>query len=84
MLFRSGNQTNTAAGTTANRNNNTTTDPNTGNYPSNATATSSTNVSENTNILPRYTGQFEIKLNKEFVKKNIKKSKKDEKGGAGS
>jgi len=79
-----GNQTNTAAGTTANRNNNTTTDPNAGNNPSNAATISSTIVSENANILPRYTGQFEIKLNKEFVKENIKKSKKDEKEVAGS
>ncbi|WHY76348.1 hypothetical protein QNH20_19805 [Neobacillus sp. WH10] len=79
-----GNQTNTAAGTAANQNNNTTADPNTGNNPSNAATTSGTTVSENTNILPRYSGQFEIKLNKAFVKENIKKSKKDEKGVAGS
>jgi len=76
------NQTNPDPGTTVNQDNtvNTTTNTNT----SNSTTTSTTQVNKDTNILPRYTGQFEIKLNKEFVKENIKKSKKNEKGVAGS
>ena len=76
------NQTNPDPGTTVNQDNtvNTTTNTNT----SNSTTTSTNQVNKDTNILPRYTGQFEIKLNKEFVKENIKKSKKNEKGVAGS
>jgi len=76
------NQTNPDPGTTVNQDNtvNTTTNTNT----SNSTTTSTNQVNKDTNILPRYTGQFEIKLNKKFVKENIKKSKKNEKGVAGS
>lgn len=47
-----------------------------------SSSTKSKKVSDN--ILPRYTGQFEIKLNKEVVKENIKKSKKNEEGVTGS
>jgi Tfp pilus assembly protein PilN len=46
-------------------------------------ATSSTTKSP-TNYLPRYTGQFEIKFNKEEIKKSTKKSKKDGEGVKGS
>jgi Tfp pilus assembly protein PilN len=61
-------QTNTAHVTTSTAANSTTT----------SSSTSNNTVSDD--ILPRYTGQFELKLNKETVKKNIKKSKKKEEG----
>ncbi|EKN65860.1 fimbrial assembly family protein [Neobacillus bataviensis LMG 21833] len=81
-----GNQTNTAAGVTTGQNNsvNPATNTNTVNNTSTTTTTSSTTVKKNTNILPRYTGQFEIKLNKDFAKENIQMGKKDEKGVKGS
>ncbi|WP_335712141.1 hypothetical protein [Neobacillus drentensis] len=47
-----------------------------------STSTESKSVSDN--ILPRYTGQFEIKLDKEVVKKDIQKSNKNEEGVTGS
>lgn len=55
------------------------------NTATNSTAPTSTASGTNTNenILPRYTGQFEIKLDKEYVKKEINKSK-TEKGVTGS
>jgi Flp pilus assembly protein TadG len=81
------NTTNAATGTTANQNStvNTTTDTNTLNNSSNAAVTSDSTTSKivTDNILPRYTGQFEIKLNKETVKKIINESKKDEEGVTG-
>jgi len=79
-------QPNTASGTANTQNNtvNTTTNTNSVNNTSTAATTTKTTVSKDPNILPRYTGQFEIKLDKEFVKKNIKKNKRDEKGVAGS
>ncbi|MEH7074211.1 hypothetical protein V7121_11800 [Neobacillus drentensis] len=64
------------------------------NSPNNSTTTTNQN-SENdfptgdltgttsmstSNILPRYTGQFEIKFDKEAIKKILKKSKQDEEG----
>ena len=52
------------------------------NSPTASSSTPSKTVGEN--ILPRYTGQFEIQLNKEVVKENIKKSKKNEEGVTGS
>jgi hypothetical protein len=69
-----GEQTNTGSTTTSN------------NTTVNSTTTSSSTVNSTVSddILPRYTGQFEIKLNKETVKKNIKKSKKNEEGVTGS
>lgn len=39
---------------------------------------------KNNNILPRYTGQFEIKLNKETISKIIHKVDSKEEGGTGS
>lgn len=65
--------------TTTNTQTNSTTGNTTTAAPSTAAGTNTV-----TNILPRYTGQFEIKLNTEYVKKTIKKSKKDEKGVTGS
>ena len=44
------------------------------------TTTTSSTIKKSTNYLPRYTGQFEIKFNKE----EIKKSKKDGEGVKGS
>jgi thiol:disulfide interchange protein len=81
----SSSQTNADAGTTVEQTNTATTTTNT-NTVNNSTTTSSntTSKTESDNILPRYTGQFEIKLNKETVKKNIKKSKKKEEGVTGS
>lgn len=54
---------------------------------SSTTANSTTAVSDkeaDKNILPRYTGQYEIVLNKDVVKKKIKEGKKDEEGVTGS
>ncbi|WP_160721985.1 PilN domain-containing protein [Bacillus sp. USDA818B3_A] len=48
-----------------------------------ATTNTVTGTETNVNVLPRYTGQFEIKLDKEYVKKEINKSKTD-KGVTGS
>jgi Tfp pilus assembly protein PilN len=42
------------------------------------------NSTTNENLLPRYIGQFEIKLNHNFVKEEIKKSTSNQEGGAGS
>jgi Tfp pilus assembly protein PilN len=73
------------SGTTSGQTNKTTTTSNTNTANNSTTASSSTtSKTVNDNILPRYTGQFEIKLNKEAVKKNIKKSKKNEEGVTGS
>lgn len=75
-----GNQTNIATGTTAAQNS-------TGTAANNIVSIVTNILSgqkSGTNILPRYTGQFEVKLNKAVVKENIKKSKNDEKGAAGS
>jgi hypothetical protein len=47
------------------------------NTTQNSTSISSKSTS---NILPRYTGQFEIKFDKEAIKKILKKSKQDEEG----
>jgi Tfp pilus assembly protein PilN len=47
------------------------------------TATTST-TKKSSNFLPRYTGQFEIKFNKEEIKKATKKSTKDGEGVKGS
>lgn len=69
-----GEQTNTVSTTTSN---NTAVD-------STTTSSSTVNSRVSDDILPRYTGQFEIKLNKETVKKNIMKSKKNEEGVTGS
>lgn len=78
-----GQTTNTATGNNADQNNtvNTTT-----NNSSSAMVTSNNTTSKtvDNNILPRYTGQFEIKLNKNTVKKMIKESKKNEEGVTGS
>jgi Tfp pilus assembly protein PilN len=48
------------------------------------TATTSSTIKKTTNYLPRYTGQFEIKFNKEEIKKSTKNSKKDGEGVKGS
>jgi Tfp pilus assembly protein PilN len=53
----------------------------------NNAAVNSNNTTSKTvdnNILPRYTGQFEIKLNKDTVKKMTNESKKNEEGVTGS
>jgi Tfp pilus assembly protein PilN len=74
-------QTNSVTGTTsdqANTVNPTATTSTVNNTTTTSSSTESKTVSDN--ILPRYTGQFEIKLDKEVVKKNIKKSNKDEEG----
>jgi Tfp pilus assembly protein PilN len=79
------NQTNSATGTTgdqANTVNPTATTSTVNNTTTTSNGTESKTVSDN--ILPRYTGQFEIKLDKEVVKKNIKKSNKAEEGVTGS
>jgi Tfp pilus assembly protein PilN len=72
---------NSSTGTTVEQSNTATTTTNT-NTVNNSTTSSSNTTNETTsdNILPRYTGQFEVKLNKEVVKENIKKSKKKEEG----
>ncbi|QIZ10075.1 hypothetical protein HFZ78_27970 [Priestia megaterium] len=78
-------QTNSVTGTTsdqANTVNPTATTSTVNNTTTTSRSTESKSVSHN--ILPRYTGQFEIKLDKEVVKKNIKKSTKNEKGVTGS
>ncbi|MBT2727069.1 PilN domain-containing protein [Bacillus sp. ISL-75] len=80
-------QTNSAAGITGtgvqtNTANTTATTSTVNNTTTTSSGTESKSVSDN--ILPRYTGQFEIKLDKEVVKKNIKKSNKDEEGVTGS
>ncbi|QCJ43625.1 hypothetical protein FAY30_17835 [Bacillus sp. S3] len=84
VTANTGGQTNSASGTTNTQNNTVNTTTNTNTVINTGKTTAGTNVTKNSNILPRYTGQFEIKLDKEFVKKNIKKSTKDEKGVAGS
>ncbi|MEY2192655.1 PilN domain-containing protein [Neobacillus sp. BF23-41] len=79
------NQTNSVTGTTvdqANTVNPTATTSTVNNTTITSSGTESKSVSDN--ILPRYTGQFEIKLDKEVVKKNIQKSKKNEEGVTGS
>lgn len=48
------------------------------------TSNGTTSKTTNTNILPRYIGQFEITLNKDETKKMMKASKKDGKGVTGS
>lgn len=81
-------QNNQAAGTTSNQNstNNKTSPTTNSNTPTNNTPAASTStVSKPTNdLLPRYTGQFEINFNKETIKEIIKKSKKDGEGVTGS
>jgi Tfp pilus assembly protein PilN len=85
-ITNQGTQTNPAAGTTnqdSRNNTSTTTNQNTVN---NNTASSpiSSPIKQKSNYLPRYTGQFEIKFNKEEMKKIIQKSKKDGEGVKGS
>ncbi|WP_051633423.1 PilN domain-containing protein [Bacillus sp. UNC41MFS5] len=78
-------QTNSTSGTTGEQTNTTISTSNTNTTNNSTTASSSTtSKKEKDNILPRYTGQFEIKLNKEVVKKNIKKSKNNDEGVTGS
>jgi Tfp pilus assembly protein PilN len=79
-------QINSTTGTTGEEQTNTSAITSNTNTVTNSTTApnSITSKTENDNILPRYTGQFEIKLNKETVKKNIKKSKKNEEGVTGS
>ncbi|WML25432.1 PilN domain-containing protein [Neobacillus sp. OS1-33] len=74
-------QTNSTTGTTGEQTTTSATTSNTNTISNSTTASNSkTSKNKNDNILPRYTGQFEIKLNKEIVKKNINKSKKNEEG----
>ena len=74
-------QTNSTTGTTGEQTTSSATTSNSNTVSSSTTASSNTtSKKKNDNILPRYTGQFEIKLNKEVVKKNINKSKKNEEG----
>ena len=76
-----GSQTNSTSGTTGEQTSTTTSASNTNTTNNSSTVSNSTtSKKEKENILPRYTGQFEIKLNKEVVKKNIKKSKDNEEG----
>ena len=77
----SSSQTNSTSGTTGEQTTATTSTPNTNSTNTSKTAASSTTgKKEKDNILPRYTGQFELKLNKEVVKKNTQKSKNNEEG----
>ncbi|MDR7237402.1 PilN domain-containing protein [Neobacillus drentensis] len=74
-------QTKSTTGTTGEQTTTSATTSNTNTVSNSTTASNSkTSKNKNDNILPRYTGQFEIKLNKEVVKKNINKSKKNEEG----
>jgi Tfp pilus assembly protein PilN len=74
-------QTNSPTGTTGEQTTASATTSNSNTVSNPTTALSNTtSKTKNDNILPRYTGQFEIMLNKETVKKNIKKSKKNEEG----
>lgn len=78
------NQNNASTDTTAlqnSQNNSTNTATNQTIENNNATAASTSTTSKSTsNILPRYIGQFEIKLDKEAIKKIVKKSKQDGEG----
>ncbi|MBI0576509.1 PilN domain-containing protein [Neobacillus cucumis] len=62
----------------------------TGNTTSSASTNSSSSTLNSTNnkkvkkYLPRYTGQFEIKLNKDNIKEILNKGKKDKEGVTGS
>jgi Tfp pilus assembly protein PilN len=69
----------TALQNSTNNSANTSTNQYSENDNSTADSTSTTNKSTS-NILPRYTGQFEIKFDKEAIKKILKKSKQDEGG----
>jgi Tfp pilus assembly protein PilN len=74
-------QTNSPTGTTGEQATASATTSNSNTVSNPTTALSNTtSKTKKDNILPRYTGQFEIMLNKETVKKNIKKSKKNEEG----
>ncbi|MFF2447721.1 PilN domain-containing protein [Neobacillus sp. NPDC058068] len=75
------NQNNSSTDQALNQNNttNTTTNQNT---VSNSSTTAS--KSSTSNYLPRYTGQFEIKFNKEEIKKILQQGKKDGEGVKGS
>ncbi|WP_066257924.1 PilN domain-containing protein [Neobacillus drentensis] len=74
-------QTNSTIGTTGEQTTTSAATSNTNTVSNSTTASNNTTSKKvNDNILPRYTGSFEIKLNKETVKKNIKKSKKNEEG----
>ncbi|MGF6948248.1 Tfp pilus assembly protein PilN [Neobacillus sp. B4I6] len=75
-------QTNSAAGTTGTgvQTNTSNTTATTGSVNNTTTSNGTESKTVSDDILPRYTGQFEIKLDKEVVKKNIKKSNKDEEG----
>ncbi|WP_286229278.1 hypothetical protein [Neobacillus mesonae] len=76
-------------GQTINNTNTTgTADPSQNTNTSSTTAVSTTNSTEkkkvNKDILPRYNGQYEIKLNKDVMKEMINKDKKTEEGVTGS
>ena len=81
-------------GTTAASQTNTTTVPSnsesnstTATVGSNTTSTATAQAEADSNILPRYTGSFEIQFNKEAIKKAVEDSKKDgslEEGVTGS
>ncbi|CAH2716264.1 hypothetical protein BACCIP111895_03448 [Neobacillus rhizosphaerae] len=85
-ITNQGTQTNPAAGTTNKDSRNNTTTTTNQNTVNNNTASSpiSSTIKQKSNYLPRYTGQFEIKFNKEEMKKIIQKSKKDGEGVKGS
>ncbi len=84
----SNNQTSTTTDSTVNQDTTANSSTNSGSInntsTTKATTSNTTGTATDPNILPRYTGQFEIKLNTEYVKKSIKKSKTDEKGVTGS
>ncbi|MEH7439891.1 PilN domain-containing protein [Neobacillus drentensis] len=84
----SANQTTTGPNSVDNQNN-TTVGTTTTNQTNQSNTTSTTNhvttgLKNSTKYLPRYTGQFEIKFNKEEIKKSTKNSKKVEEGVKGS
>lgn len=81
------NQNNAATESVSNQEstNNTTSTSINQNIENSTTAPSNSTTSESTsNILPRYTGQFEIKFDKEAIKKILKESKQDVEGVKGS
>ncbi|WP_413308476.1 PilN domain-containing protein [Bacillus sp. 1P10SD] len=77
-------QNNTTDSTTKTNQTNQSNTTTTANQSNVNTAPSSSTIKKSTNYLPRYTGQFEIKFNKEEIKKSTKKNKTHVDGVEGS
>ena len=77
------NQNNAVTDSTSNQNTSTNTTNTTVNQNIENNTISSSD-SSTSNIVPRYTGQFEIKFNKEAIKKDIKNKEQNEEGVKGS